>query len=178
MEKGVLCRFRETQTVFKWLSSSLSADCGCHLIILLSDHATIRAGNPKNLYCGRRREYSGEWHACPTFRSFPKHLLSAKKYHNTQTLSGQVYIFLWKSRDSKQLPKIIQICNDAQAIFRFLYSTTRIEMLAPHCKPCWVTSSHQEEHTGTAWKAQRAGTEVATYKRFVEQHGAWLGTGV
>lgn len=45
---------------FKWLSSSLSVDCGCHLIMLLSDHATTRAGNPKSVKRGRIGEYSGE----------------------------------------------------------------------------------------------------------------------
>lgn len=174
MEKVVLCRFRETETVFKWLSSSLSGDGGCHLTMLLSHHATIRAGNPKNVNCGRRGEYSGEWHACPRFRSFPKHLLLVQKYHSTQTLWSGLYILMEKLR--LQTAQISQICNDTpRPSFRFLYSTTMIEMLAPHCKPCWVTSSHQEGFTGTAWKAQRVGTVVATYKPFVEQQGAWLG---
>lgn len=175
MEEVVLCRFRETEAVFKWVSSSLSGNCGCHLIMLLSDHATTRAGNPKNVNCGRRGEYSGEWHACPRFRSFPKHLLLVKKYHNTQVLpSDQVCIFLQKSWDCLTYYKTVMV---PRPFFWFLYSTTMIKMLAPHCKPCWLTSSHQEGHRSTARKHKELGQRWSPTKGFQNRkvHGLGLG---
>lgn len=166
MEKAVLCTFRDTDCIevvkfqpLRWLWLSL--------LMLLSAHATSRAGDPKNVNCGRRGEHSGEWHARPRFRSFPEHLLLVQKHHRDTAWSG-LYIFIEKLTPNN-CPRYYRTVMMARSFFRFLYSTTMIKMLAPHCKPCWVTSK--------AWKAQRAGTEGATCKRFVNSKVQGLGLG-